>query len=75
MIAHAVRVQGAVAEEGPPGWDPERANRVKALRARSATRSSIPAGDPVAAARSIREVYSGDQPAELVRLLSVANPS
>jgi hypothetical protein len=59
-----------VAEAGPPDWDPERVNRVKAPRQRSAPRPAIPAGDPEAAARTIREVYAGEQLAELIRLLS-----
>lgn len=62
--------QLAVAAAGPPDWTPTKSvNRVK-VPARQPQRRTIPAGNPAAAATSIREVYSGDELMELVRLLS-----
>ena len=62
--------QEAIAAAGPPDWTP-RVNRVNAPRRRmAARRSNLPVGDPEAAARSIRELYSGDELAELIRLLA-----
>lgn len=58
--------QRAIAAAGPP-WT---GNPVTTR----APRRSLPADDPPAAARSIREVYSGDQLTELVRLLTADTP-
>lgn len=66
----AVEEQEAVAAAGPPDWSP-RVNPVNASRRRAASRrTNLPAGDPAAAAQSIRELYSGDELAELIRLLT-----
>lgn len=66
-----IAVQEAAVMAGPPDWDPSRLNRVNAPRKRSiGRRSAIPVGDPAAAARSIREFYTGEELVELIRLLS-----
>jgi ParB family transcriptional regulator, chromosome partitioning protein len=61
--------QHAAAVAGPPDWSP-REKSVNAVKTTASRRRSLPAGDPAAAARSIREVYSGDELAELIALLS-----
>lgn len=53
--------QQAVADAGPP-W--------QGIRYGVTSRRTVRSGDPAATARSIRELYSGEQLAELVRLLS-----
>lgn len=61
--------QEAIAAAGPPDWTP-RVNRVNASQRRAGSRrGKLPVGDPEAAARSIRELYSGDELTELIRLL------
>ena len=57
--------QQAVADAGPP-W--RSGNGVSTPRA--PRRVTLPRDDPAAAARSIREAYTGDELAELIRLLS-----
>lgn len=70
-----VEEQEAIAAAGPPDWAP-RVNRVNAPRPRTTPRRArLPAGDPVAAAQSIRELYSGDELGELIRLLSAGEPA
>lgn len=65
--------QEAIAAAGPPDWTP-RVNRVNAPRRRAAGRpSNLPVGNPEAAVRTIRELYSGDELAELIRLLVAEN--
>ncbi len=55
--------QRRIAATGPP-W--RGGNAVTTRRART-----LPVGDPAAAARSIQELYTGDELDELVRLLSI----
>lgn len=57
--------QQAIADAGPP-WRGASGNGVSTPRPR---RRALPKGDPAAAAVSIRELYSGDELAELIRLL------
>lgn len=57
--------QQAIADAGPP-WRGPSGNGVSTPRPR---RRALPKGDPAAAAASIRELYSGDELAELIRLL------
>ena len=64
--------QQVIADAGPPYRPQKGGNGVTGAPRR---RKSLPAGDPVAAARSIRELYRGDQLAELVRLLSEPSAS
>ena len=61
-------LQRDIAAAGPP-WK-EREPGGNAVSTRGPRRLSVPRADPAAAARSIRSVYSGEQLAELVRLLS-----
>lgn len=62
----SVPEQEKLATAGPPYRLAESLNGVKTRN----RRPTIPVDDPVAAAKSIREVYTGDQLAELVRLLA-----
>ena len=59
--------QQVIADAGPPYRPQNGGNGVTGPPRR---RANLPAGDPAGAARSIRELYRGDQLVELVRLLS-----
>ncbi|HEY2223744.1 ParB/RepB/Spo0J family partition protein [Actinomycetospora sp.] len=61
-----VEEQQVIADAGPP----YRAAGGNGVTTPARRRPTIPTGDPAAAAQSIREVYTGEQLTELIRLLS-----